>query len=570
VPFNCKNLCLSFLCFGAALGPRLAAQPQPAAESPAPASAPAESAPKQHPLKQIFLVENPEAAQKLSYQSGGGFVVATGSLKKLESDDLTQRLIAAKGHDIDKQLVGAVAQVVSLYAQQHGYPIVDVSIPNQSIADDALRLVVTPGKFRSIKFVGNRWFSQSQLLSDLHVTGGHVVNMSDLDQAIAWTNDSNPFRRIQAQVQPVPNSNEADLVVGVQERLPLRFIANYDDAGNAVIGEHHYSLSATYANLWNLDHQLTYQYITTGRGDIFMGHVLNYRAPLPWQHYLTFSASYLRAQPTGLAGGFFDQDAKNISGDLRYSIPFKQGNNPGELYADLNFKESNSDLLFLGIPDTSSETDIFQLSVGVTKVYRDKLGGWVFGAGVTLSPGDINSRNTDEAFFVSRGGTKAHYAYGNLSFQRGLTLDHGWELSSRGNVQITSEALLPSEQLSVGGSNTVRGFDENVFVGDEGFTFNNDLLTPIWRRRISFHGKEFVPLETRFSFFYDAAQVRNKHPAAFDPQFKPLASTGIGLRINWASDFSASVDYGWQITHLPIQQAEAHNNRGHIKVSLAY
>jgi hemolysin activation/secretion protein len=554
------------LCLGAACAPRLAAQT--AADAPAAPSA--EAAPSPHPLKQILLADSIESAQKLSLQPGGRFVVAAGTLQNLATDDLIQRLAGARDHNIDTTLINAIAQVLNAYVRERGYLIVAISVPDQSIADGALRFAIVPGKFRQVKFVGNRWFSESQLRGGLRVSGGEIIRVPDLDQALAWTNDSNPFRRVQAQVQQVPNSNEADLIIGVQERLPLRLVANFDDAGNAIIGEHHYSIATTYANLWNLDHQVTYQYITTATGENFVGHVLNYRAPLPWRHYITFNASYLRARPTGIAGGYFDQDAKNLSGDLRYTIPFKRGDNPGELFANLNFKDSNSDLVFLGFDHTSTRTDVFELTFGSTLVHRDKIGAWVFGASVTLSPGDVNVRNSDAAFFSARGGTKARYAYGSLSFQRGLALDRGWELSSRGNAQISSESLLPSEQLSVGGSATVRGFNENVFVGDEGFVFNNDLLTPVWRRKVSLHGREYAPLETRFALFYDAAQVLNKHVAAFDPSFKPLASTGVGVRLNWASSFSASFDYGWQITHLPVAQTEQIHGRGHLKVMLAY
>lgn len=544
---------------------RVAAQTGP--EQPAPP--PGASAANLHPLKQILLADSPEAAAKLSLQPGSPFIVATGSLKHLEGEDLTKRLIAAKDRNIDKPLLEAIAGVLKIYAQQHGYLLVDINIPNQSIADGALRLAVVPGKFRQIKFVGNRWFSESQLLGNLHVGRGEILSVLDLDQAVAWTNDSNPFRRVQAHIEQVANTNEADLVIGVQERLPLRFVAVFDNAGNETLGQNHYTLAATYANLWNLDHQATYQYITTGRGQNFQGHVFSYRAPLPWHHYLQLNATYLRARPKGIIGGFFDQDAENITGDLRYTIPFRKGDNPGELFANLSFKESNNDLLFGGTNVTpNSKTDILELTFGANKVRRDKLGAWVFGVNTTMSPGHIDSRNTDRAFAYVRAGAKSRYAYGSFSFQRMQTLDRGWEFNLRGNLQVADNNLLSSEQLGVGGAATVRGFNENVFAGDEGFVFGNDLLSPVWRQRVSLRGKQFVPLETRFLAFYDAAQVRNKHFNPYDAHFVPMASTGVGVRMNWASNFSLSADYGWQITRLPYAVTE--HGRGHIKVTLAY
>ncbi len=547
---------------------RARAQTDAAAPAPPPATPPPPPA-TLHPLRQILIGDTVEGAQRLSFQPDGPFVVATGLLKSLESAELTKRLIAAKEHVIDKQLLEAVAKVIAIYAREHGFPLIDVSIPEQNIADGAVRFAVVPGKFRQIKFVGNRWFSESQLLGDLHVDRGEIIQFADLDQAVGWTNDSNPFRRIQAHVEQVPNSNEADLIIGVQERPPLRLVVGMDDAGNPVLGENHYTFAATYANLWKLDHQATYQYITTGRGQNFIGHVLSYRAPLPWRHYLTFNATYLRARPV-LFGGYFNQDAQNITGDLRYTIPVGKGDNAGEVFANVSFKESNNDLEFGGTNVGAPVTDIFELTLGASRIHRDKLGAWVFGLNTTFSPGHIDSYDENDRFFTSRGGAKAKYIYGSFSFQRLQRLDHGWEFNSRGNFQVSDSNLLSSEELTVGGSATVRGFNENVFAGDQGFVLGNDLLTPIWHQKVSIRGKQFVPLETRLLAFYDVANVRSKHAFDSDAKFKPLASTGVGLRMNWAANFSLSFDYGWQITHLPVAQAEGIHGRGHIKVSLAY
>ena len=519
------------------------------------------------PLRQIVLADSPELAQKLSLQPGSQFVVAMGALKHLEGNELTKRLIAAKDRVVDRPLLEGIAQAVSIYARQHGYLVCNISVPDQNISDGVLRIAVVPGKFRQIKFVGNRWFSESQLLDDLQVGRGEIIRASTLDEAVGWTNDSNPFRRLQAQIQQVPNSNEADLIVGVQERPPLRLVAVVDTAGNSTLGENHYTFAATYANLWRLDHQATYQYITTNEGQNFAGHVFSYRAPLPWHHFLQLNATYLRARPL-LFGGYFNQDAENITGDLRYTIPLRKRTNPAELSFNLSFKESNNDLQFGGTSVQSSKTDIFELSFGASELIRDNRGAWAFGLNATFSPGRINSRNTDEAFSTARGGASASYAVATLSVQRGLALEHGWEFNSRGSLQMSTANLLSSEQLGVGGAATVRGFSESVFAGDEGFVFGNDLVAPPLRQRFSIMGKQFVPLETRFLAFYDAAHVRSKHGFALDAKYRPLASTGLGMRMIWANNFSLTFDYGWQITHLPYPVTE--HGRGHVKVMLAY
>lgn len=524
-------------------------------------------APEGPPLEQILLADSVDAAANLAPVPNGHFVVATGSLKSFESDELDRRLIAVKGRPLTTQILQGIEEVLILYARQHGYPVVDIGTPTQKLADGRLRLAILPGKFRQIKFLGNRWFGESQLMGDLHVTQGSVFSMPDLDRALTWTNDSNPFRRVQAHIEAVPNSNEADLIVGVQERFPLRVVAGLDDAGNDALGNYHYTLAATYANLWNLDHQLTYEYITTNHGQYFQGHVLNYRAPLPWHHYLQFSANYMHAKPI-LAGGYFTQDAVNSEASLRYTVPFGRSDQAGELFAGFDFKRSNNNLQYGGETVLPGATDVFEFTLGISKIFRDKRGAWLFGVTSNLSPGNFNDRNTSTAYQVVRGGARAGYAYADFTAQRGLSISHGWDLNSRATIQVTDGNLLGSEQLSIGGSSTVRGFNENILAGDEGFVLGNDLLAPVIHTPVSLRGKKFVPVETRFLAFYDAGQVRNKHAVVGDPIFVPLASSGVGVRVNWATNFSLTFDYGWQITRLPYPHDD--HGRGHLKVTLAY
>jgi hemolysin activation/secretion protein len=149
-----------------------------------------------------------------------------------------------------------------------------------------------------------------------------------------------------------------------------------------------------------------------------------------------------------------------------------------------------------------------------------------------------------------------------------LNLERDWSLFSRAIAKVATANVPGSEQLSIGGSSTVRGFDERIYTGDQGFVFSNDLQMPAFRKSLPFLAKNRAPLETRFIAFYDAAQVFYKHRDANDARFTPLASAGFGVRITLPVNFTLSADYGWQITHLAYDTPE--HSRGHIKVVLAF
>jgi hemolysin activation/secretion protein len=166
-------------------------------------------------------------------------------------------------------------------------------------------------------------------------------------------------------------------------------------------------------------------------------------------------------------------------------------------------------------------------------------------------------------------GAKARYVYGSLSAQRLFKISPGWDLVSRAVVQVSQANLLPSEQLSIGGSSTVRGFNESVFSGDHGYVFTTDLLLPAFKIPMpAAIAKRRGPLETRFLVFFDAAHTGVRHRFRADTKRAALASEGVGVRLNLANNFSLTADYGWQITSLPYKTDE--RSRGHIKATLAF
>jgi hemolysin activation/secretion protein len=431
-----------------------------------------------------------------------------------------------------------------------------------------LRFAVVLGRYNQLEIRGNRWFSNKLLEEKLGIKPGDEISISRLDEAVNWAN-TNPFRRIQVLLNSVDQEpGKTNLIVGVQEHIPLRFATSYDDTGSDIIGNHHYTESVQFANLWGLDHEISYQYITTEHSHVFQAHSLSYRVPLPWRHYLQLSTSYSKIAPT-FFGGLFVQTGENLAANLRYTVPLRGGNNPAEFFAALDFKDSNNDLEYGGgLFQRNTKSDVFQFSTGFSLVRRDTHGAWLFGANLTLSPGHFNSRNTDAVFQNARLGSTARYAYASLSLQRSQTLDHGWEFYSRSYAQISTANLLGSEQLTIGGSSTVRGFDERIFAGDQGFVFSNDLMMPGWKKSLPFVAKTRPPLETRFLVFYDAAQVDYKNRIPSDITFRPLASTGVGVRMSLATNFNLNADYGWQITHLP--SATTEHGRAHVKVVLAF
>lgn len=528
----------------------------------------AASNPEVYRLKRVVIAESKTEALSVPVDEASGATLYVHKVPLFDTQDFRRTIAPFLGQPIGATLVNQLGTAITQYARRHDRLITDVQIPNQNVSDGTLRFGVVIGTFNQLAFAGNKWFSSKLLEERLGIHPGDQVRLSVLEDAVNWLN-TNPFRRVKVIVNPLENQpGKANLLIGVQEAMPWRFAASVDNYGNEILGQWHYTGSVQAGNLWGRDHQVSYQFVTTDNVHVYQAHVLDYRVPLPWRHFVEAIASYARVNPVFGTGDVFAQTGISETLDLKYTIPIRSGDDPIEFHTGLDFKRSNNNLEYAGTSVFASDADVFQLATGASLVHHDKQGGWLFAANVYLSPGGVDGRNNSATYQATRYGSSPRYVYGNLSVQRSQSLGHGWDLSSRLTGQLASTNLLGSEQLTIGGPNSVRGFKTNIYAGDEGFSLNNDLLTPTITTSLGRLGKNFPPLETRFAVFYDAAQVFFKHRYGFDPAMTPLASAGVGVRMNVSNNFSLNFDYGWQITRLPYVNNS--HSYGHIKVVLAF
>ena len=533
------------------------------------ARAQGEQAPQPPLLRKLILADSEQRAREVPANEAGNANIVLKDVKALETPELGAVVAPFLGRPITIELLNVLGNALKQLAIKQDR-IVHLIVPEQPAADvtaGVLRLVVVTGTYRDISFKGNRWFSAKLLESRLGIKPGDPISISRLDEAVNWTN-TNPFRRVQVLLnQDAQAQGKTDLIVGVEERVPLRVAFAFDDSGNALIGEDHYTTIAQYGNLFGLDHQITYQFVTTDHSHIYQAHALDYRIPLKWRHFLQFNALLSRARPT-FNYGLFAQDARNIGGSVRYTVPVKGGNNPIEVYGLLDFKQSNNNLEYGGFQVLSAQTDVYHVGTGLSIVRRKDGGAWMLGVNLMVSPGNINSRNTTEALATGRLGAKARYAYGNLSVQRLVNLGPGLDWVLKGFGQLSTCNLPSSEQFSIGGSSTVRGYGERIFSGEQGFALTNELVLPPTAIKLPYVGKKWPPMEMRAAIFHDYAKVAYWERYRSDIEMTPLSSVGGTLRLSLQPLFGASFDYGWQMNATPIPQKV--QRRGHIKVSLAF
>ena len=106
----------------------------------------------------------------------------------------------------------------------------------------------------------------------------------------------------------------------------------------------------------------------------------------------------------------------------------------------------------------------------------------------------------------------------------------------RGNIQLAGDALLASEQFSIGGFNSVRGYRQDARLTDNGFVVSAEVRLPVLRVPESQGVLQLIPF-VDYGIGWNSA-------GRFDPDAQNLASVGLSLQWQQGDNFIARFDWG--------------------------
>ncbi len=520
-------------------------------------------------LKGIFLVSDPKQVNRKGVT--GHASVEAGDVPLAQAPDFNAAVQPYLGQPVTMKSLAELTRSIVAFFRDHDRPVVNVFVPEQSITSGFVQIVVVISRVEKVSATGAHWFSNSMLRAEVRLRPEEPISGSQMRSDLAWIN-RNPFLQSDILMAPGDAPGTTDILLRTQDRFPLRVYAGFEDSGNQYTGNDRVLTGFNYGNLFGIGQQISYQFTTGLDVNKFTAHSGTYTIPLPWRHILTFFGSYSNSfanlGPDLSSGGVNWQ----VSG--RYEVPL-----PGtEAFTEsvtggFDFKRSNSDLLFNVVTVSNVFTDVDQFVLSYQASYQDDYGSTSGSATGFWSPGGLSNNDDDTDYMATRGGSRSNYAYGQLTLNRvtRLPMDFSWTV--RGEVQEADANLLPSEQLGMGGYETVRGYDERAANGDNGFLISTELATPPVSLAHLF-GNQKIKDQLQFLGFVDYGGTSLHHVTAADinPN-SDLLGIGPGMRYVINPYLSIRFDYGFQMTDTDYVNTgfdSHHHSRGHLGVLVSY
>jgi hemolysin activation/secretion protein len=449
-------------------------------------------------------------------------------------DELARELAGWIGRPLTEAGLDRLTEVILRHHEDHDRPMTDVWVPPQAGEGGRLNLEVAEGRIGAVELTTLTRFNEEVVRKGLHLREGDLLTGTALQADLDWLS-RNPFRRAELFVAP-GDGVTADLIVQVDEQRPWRVYAGYDNTGAESVGEHRWFTGFNLGNAFGLDHVLGYQFTTGETLDALQAHSMTWEIPLHrLQHFVRLTGAWAEASAVDTQAGLaVNSDGTSWLAGALYGRPLPRfGSWRQEIRGGFEFKRADNFVLF-------GETSLPRTAVDVVQFRAEwQAKGPLWGGAADLradlvaSPGGMTARNDRAEFEAFRPGADPSYAYGRVEGSWLRPLPKSWSWRTQATAQLASGALLPTEQLGLGGSATVRGYDERILLADSGYAISTELRTPAWSP-----GREGVLLQGLL--FLDHGRGWRE-----DEGSQTLTSVGIGTRIALGTFGTARLDVGW-------------------------
>jgi len=431
-----------------------------------------------------------------------------------------------------------IRTVISQLYTDNGYTTSGAFLPPQDLTDGLVIVQVVEGAIEQIEIEGLKRLHEGYVRSRLGLAAQPPINLQRLEEALQLLQLNPLLDSVQAELSAGTAPGLSVLTLNLTEASPWMAEIGLDNYNSPSIGSIGGTVALAHNNVLGFGDRLSAEYsVTTGLDN----YDLSYQIPLNPRDG-TLNISYTNSQSEIVEQPFsqFDINSRSYTLSLGFRQPFIRTPTT-ELALGLSFDLRQSQTFLLeDIPFSFSlGPDDGKSRVSVLRFSQD----WIhrepkrvvaarsqFSFGLDIFDPTINDSSVDGLFTSWLG-----------QFQWVQALGTDTILIGRVGAQFALDPILPLEQFSIGGVDTVRGYRQNQQVADNGIAASLELRYPLINKPDGIGTIQITP-------FFDVGRVWNNDRETSisigTSSSATLASIGLGLRWQIDSNFSARLDWG--------------------------
>ncbi|MDP2913308.1 MAG: ShlB/FhaC/HecB family hemolysin secretion/activation protein [Candidatus Omnitrophota bacterium] len=370
----------------------------------------------------------------------------------------------------------AVAEKIKDRYKKIGYLTTVVYIPEQDIAEGKIEIRIAEGRLGKVEVEGNNWFSSDLIKRYIHVKKNELFNIFTLQRDLIRLNQNSDLE-VKTVLSAGDEPGATNLILKVKDKFPIHAGVNYDNQGSRLTGRDRTSVSLRTSNLAGHSDSLFMNFTET---TMTVGAFASYSLPVDtFGTKLGLDFSYFDMR-IGREYKIYDITGNNLSFVVKAVKEFCLSET-FQLSGDAGLNIKSTKKWTDGVNTTDDQLRIPFVGMDITKMDS------FFGGGqTTVSPefsfGTAEFLNASARDHPSVGrpmtcGFFFKYEQDVSRTQRMPLFDS--YLSIRSQFQAATHPLPGSEQMQLGGANSVRGYPEGDYTADTGVTLNVDWVFPL-------------------------------------------------------------------------------------------
>jgi len=459
----------------------------------------------------------------------------------------------------------ALEALQKLY-QEKGYGGVQVTLPEQELNRGVVTFNVVEPKIGRVLVEGNKHFSADNARRSVPSLVTKTTPMMNVIAASIKVVNENPAKQSTVLLRQSEKAGEVDAVIRMADVSPVRFSLTLDNTGNKETGDYRSTFAFQHANLFDRDHVLTLQYITSPQNfnDVEV-YGLGYRIPLYDRgDSIDLVAGYSTAN-SGTVQNLFDVSGQGAVYAIRYNHNFRKiGDLDHRFVYGMDYRAYQNLVTPVGsqvniVPDITVHPVSMIYSGQMRQVGNDI--GFYFGFWRNLAGGNDGRQSN---FQASRQSAKADYLIWRLGGNYVTATQSGWQFRAKFDAQYSKDALIAAEQFGLGGAESIRGFNERYTSNDKGYRSTWEIYTP---ETGTIFGLDKA--RARFLMFYDTGHLTRNHPQPGDLATVSLDSVGVGFRMSYGTNFTLKSEFA-KVKHDGNLYGNRPKSRWHVTASYIF
>ncbi len=441
------------------------------------------------------------------------------------------------------ELLQVRAAITQLYIDA-GYLTSGAYLPPQKFDNGIVKINILEGNLEAINITGTRRLNPKYVRDRIALATSAPLNVPRLLEALQLLRLNPLIRNLETELAAGSRTGSNILDVRVTEEKSLSTQVLLDNGRSPSVGTFRRRIQLNEANLLGQGDSVSVAYTSTDGSN---GVDFSYTYPLN-PHNGTLNFSYSKVQNQVIEAPFNLLDIRAPSREYALTLRQPVIQNPSQEFAlglSADYRESETSLAPLGVPrfgfplspgaNTEGQTRITALRFFQEWTQRNQHEVLAlrsqFSVGIGALGAKINDRSPDGRFFTWRG---------QGQWVRLLAPDT--LLILRTDLQLADRSLVPVEQFSLGGQESVRGYRQDFLLSDNGISGSAELRLPLFRNPKQQQVLQLIP-------FVDIGKAWNTERSSSTNS--TLASVGLGLQWQWSDRFRARLDYGIPLLAVP-------------------